>query len=213
MVNSKHYHAFPHSVSIISKILLNNWLHKSNNLFELPKIILYGVLYVNRINEHIKIAFAGVGKPKYFSDSRISFKALYFASLIAPKTSGKELNIIKQVGKVSDLENAIDVEVERPILSNKIGGLSGTPIKPVALRCVYEISSKFDIPILGCGGISTWEDAVEFILAGASAVQFGSVMGDHWDEVFSEINNGIEKFMERKGYSTIGEMVGRAKRS
>ena len=46
---------------------------------------------------------------------------------------------------------AIDVEVERPILSNKIGGLSGTPIKPIALRCVYEISSKFDIPILGCG--------------------------------------------------------------
>ena len=108
---------------------------------------------------------------------------------------------------------AIDVELERPILSNKIGGLSGTPIKPVALRCVYEISSKFDIPILGCGGISTWEDAVEFILAGASAVQFGSVMGDHWDEVFSEINTGIEKFMERKGYSTIGDMVGRAKRS
>ena len=108
---------------------------------------------------------------------------------------------------------AIDVEVERPILSNKIGGLSGTPIKPVALRCVYEISSKFDIPILGCGGISTWEDAVEFILAGASAVQFGSVMGDYWDEVFSEINNGIKKFMERKGYSTIGEMIGRAKRS
>ena len=108
---------------------------------------------------------------------------------------------------------AIDVELERPILSNKIGGLSGTPIKPVALRCVYEISSKFDIPILGCGGISTWEDAVEFILAGASAVQFGSVMGDHWDEVFSEINTGIEKFMERKGYATIGEMIGRAKRS
>ena len=108
---------------------------------------------------------------------------------------------------------AIDVELERPILSNKIGGLSGTPIKPVALRCVYEISSKFDIPILGCGGISTWEDAVEFILAGASAVQFGSVMGDHWDEVFSEINTGIEKFMERKGYATTGEMIGRAKRS
>ena len=108
---------------------------------------------------------------------------------------------------------AIDVELERPILSNKIGGLSGTPIKPIALRCVYEISSKFDIPILGCGGISTWEDAVEFILAGASAVQFGSVMGDHWDEVFSEITTGIEKFMERKGYATIGEMIGRAKRS
>ena len=108
---------------------------------------------------------------------------------------------------------AIDVEVERPILSNKIGGLSGTPIKPVALRCVYEISSKFDIPILGCGGISTWEDAVEFILAGSSAVQFGSVMGDHWVETFGEINSGIQNYMEKKNYKTIGEMVGRAKRS
>ncbi|MEK6944814.1 MAG: dihydroorotate dehydrogenase, partial [Thermoproteota archaeon] len=62
---------------------------------------------------------------------------------------------------------AIDVETERPILSNKIGGLSGTPIKPVAVRCVYEISTMYDIPIIGCGGVSSWEDAVEFILAGA----------------------------------------------
>ena len=99
-----------------------------------------------------------------------------------------------------------------PILSNKIGGLSGTPIKPIALRCVYEIASKFDIPIMGCGGISSWEDAVEFILAGASVVQFGSVMGDHWVETFSEINSGIQNYMERKGYTTIGEMVGKAKR-
>ena len=108
---------------------------------------------------------------------------------------------------------AIDVETQRPILSNKIGGLSGTPIKPIAVRCVYEISSKFDIPIIGCGGISTWEDAIEFILAGASAVQFGSVMGDHWTEVFADINNGIQNYMEKKGYDTIGEMIGKAKRS
>ena len=108
---------------------------------------------------------------------------------------------------------AIDVETQMPILSNKIGGLSGTPIKSIALRCVYEISSKFDIPILGCGGISTWEDAVEFILAGSSAVQFGSVMGDHWTETFANINNGIQKYMERKGYATIGEMIGKAKNS
>ena len=80
---------------------------------------------------------------------------------------------------------AIDVETQKPILSNKIGGLSGTPIKPIAVRCVYEISSKFDVPIIGCGGISTWQDAVEFILAGASAVQFGSVLGEHWTEVFA----------------------------
>jgi dihydroorotate dehydrogenase (NAD+) catalytic subunit len=108
---------------------------------------------------------------------------------------------------------AIDVETERPILSNKIGGLSGTPIKPVAVRCVYEISSKFNIPIIGCGGVSSWEDAVEFILAGSSAVQIGSAVGDNWIQVFDEINNGISKYMEKKGFSKIEEMIGRAKKS
>ncbi len=108
---------------------------------------------------------------------------------------------------------AIDVETQKPILSNKIGGLSGTPIKPIAVRCVYEISSKFDIPIIGCGGISTWQDAVEFILAGASAVQFGSVLGEHWTEVFAEINNGIKNYMDKNGYSKMSEMIGNAKRS
>ena len=108
---------------------------------------------------------------------------------------------------------AIDVETQRPILSNKFGGLSGTPIKPIALRCVYEISSKYDIPIIGCGGISTWEDAVEFFLAGASGVQLGSAIGDNWVGVFDDINKGIIQYMERKGFSTIKEMVGLAKRS
>lgn len=107
---------------------------------------------------------------------------------------------------------AIDVETKRPILSNKFGGLSGTPIKPIALRCVYEISSKYDIPIIGCGGVSTWEDAVEFFLAGASAVQLGSAIGDNWVGVFDDINKGIMKYMERKGFSTIKEMIGLAKK-
>lgn len=108
---------------------------------------------------------------------------------------------------------AIDVELSRPILSNKFGGLSGTPIKPIALRCVYEISSKYDIPIIGCGGVSTWEDAVEFILAGASAVQLGSVVGENWINIFDDINKGIFQYMKRKGYSKIQDMVGIAKKS
>ena len=108
---------------------------------------------------------------------------------------------------------AIDVETQRPILSNKFGGLSGTPIKPIALRCVYEISSKYNIPIIGCGGISTWEDAVEFFLAGASAIQIGSAIGDNWIDAFSDINNGIISYMERNGFSKIGDMVGIAKKS
>ena len=108
---------------------------------------------------------------------------------------------------------AIDVETQRPILSNKIGGLSGTPIKPIAVRCVYEISSEYKIPIIGCGGISNWKDAVEFLLAGASAVQIGSAVGDGWIDVFDEINKGILQYMEKKGFSKIEEMIGRAKRS
>ena len=107
---------------------------------------------------------------------------------------------------------AIDVETQRPILSNKFGGLSGTPIKPIALRCVYEISSKYDIPIIGCGGISTWEDAIEFFLAGASAIQLGSAIGDNWINVFDDINKGVLQYMKQKNYSTIDEMVGLAKK-
>ena len=107
---------------------------------------------------------------------------------------------------------AIDVETQRPILSNKFGGLSGTPIKPIALRCVYEISSKYDIPIIGCGGISTWQDAIEFFLAGASGIQLGSAIGDNWINVFDDINKGILQYMTKKNYSTINEMVGLAKK-
>ena len=107
---------------------------------------------------------------------------------------------------------AIDVETQRPILSNKFGGLSGTPIKPIALRCVYEITSKYDIPVIGCGGVSTWEDAVEFFLAGASAIQLGSAIGDNWINVFDDINNGVLQYMKKKDYSTIKDMVGLAKK-
>jgi dihydroorotate dehydrogenase (NAD+) catalytic subunit len=108
---------------------------------------------------------------------------------------------------------AIDVDTKRPILSNRFGGLSGTPIKPIALRCVYEISSKYNIPIIGCGGISSWEDAVEFFLAGASAIQIGSAIGDRWIDIFTEINDGILQYMEKNGISRIEEMVGLAKKS
>jgi len=65
----------------------------------------------------------------------------------------------------------IDIETKRPILSNKIGGYSGKAIKPIGIRCVYEIYKKVDIPIIGVGGINTGEDAIEYLMAGASAIQ------------------------------------------
>ncbi len=108
---------------------------------------------------------------------------------------------------------AIDVRTQRPILSNGFGGLSGTPIKQIALRCVYEIVSKYDIPVIGCGGISSWEDAVEFLLAGACAVQLGSAVGDRWINIFDEINGGILQYMAEMDIARITDMVGLAQGS
>lgn len=102
----------------------------------------------------------------------------------------------------------INVETGMPILSNRIGGLSGKAIKPVAVRCVYEISKSIHIPVIGCGGVYTWEDAVEFMLAGSSAVQMGSVVGDKWLKVFASVTNGIASYLEKKGMKSVMELVG-----
>ena len=84
---------------------------------------------------------------------------------------------------------AIEIETGRPILANKFGGLSGPAIKPLAVRCVYDIYRSVSIPIIGCGGISTWEDAVEFMLAGASAVQIGTSVAFQGVEIFDYVNS------------------------
>lgn len=104
----------------------------------------------------------------------------------------------------------IDIETGRPILSNKVGGLSGPAVKPIAVRCVYDISRKVDIPVIGCGGITSWSDAVEFMLAGASAVQVGSAVAYRGLDVFKEIVQGIQKYLDRHGLKSIGELVGRS---
>jgi dihydroorotate dehydrogenase (NAD+) catalytic subunit len=103
---------------------------------------------------------------------------------------------------------AIDVDAQMPILSNMRGGLSGSAIKPIALRCVYDIFEAVKVPIVGCGGIANWRDAVEFMLAGASAVQIGTAvaMGDL--KVFGDVNRGIQTYLQRKGYRSVNEIVG-----
>ncbi len=107
---------------------------------------------------------------------------------------------------------AINVETGMPILSNKIGGLSGIPLKPIGVRCVYEISKNVTIPVIGCGGIFTWEDALEYILAGATAIELGSVIGYEGLKAFNQIKVGIIRYLEKKGYKNIKEIVGLAHR-
>ncbi len=105
---------------------------------------------------------------------------------------------------------AIEIETGRPILANKFGGLSGPAIKPIAIRCVYDIYSSVNIPIIGCGGITRWQDAVEFMLAGATGVQIGTAIAFKGLDVFSSIANGLKDYLERKGFKNVKELVGLA---
>jgi dihydroorotate dehydrogenase (NAD+) catalytic subunit len=104
----------------------------------------------------------------------------------------------------------ISIDNFNPILSNKVGGLSGTSIKPIAIRCVYELSKKFNVPIIGCGGVSNWADAVEFMIAGAASFQVGTAIGFDGMSIFNSINMGIVKYLERKGYQSVKELIGRS---
>ncbi|NJE85075.1 dihydroorotate dehydrogenase [Thermococcus sp. CX2] len=105
---------------------------------------------------------------------------------------------------------AIDVYARRPILSNRVGGYSGPGVKPVALRAVYDLAKVLDIPVIGIGGITTWQDAVEFLLAGASALQIGTAVSLRGWGVFREINAGIERYLEEEGFGSVEEIVGLA---
>jgi dihydroorotate dehydrogenase (NAD+) catalytic subunit len=105
---------------------------------------------------------------------------------------------------------AINVETGMPILSNKVGGLSGIPLKPIGVRCVYEIFKKVNIPVIGCGGIFTWEDAIEYILAGATAIELGSVIGYKGLKAFNQIKLGITRYLQKKDYKNVKEIVGLA---
>lgn len=105
---------------------------------------------------------------------------------------------------------AIDIETGMPILSNKIGGLSGKPIKPLMIRCVYEITRQIGIPVVACGGIFEWEDAIESMLAGASAVQLGSVIAAKGLSSFDAICLGMRTYLKRKSAKNVMEIIGHA---
>ncbi|MGJ7028639.1 MULTISPECIES: dihydroorotate dehydrogenase [Methanothermobacter] len=104
----------------------------------------------------------------------------------------------------------IDIKTARPVLSNAVGGMSGPAIKPVAVRCVYDVYRAVDIPIMGVGGIRDYRDAVEFLFAGASAFQVGTAIMYSGPVIFRNICRGLKRFMHEEGFSSIDEMVGLA---
>ena len=106
----------------------------------------------------------------------------------------------------------IDLETTRPILANKAGGYSGKAIKPIGVRCVFDIAQHITIPIIGVGGITWGEDVIEYIMAGACAVQIGSAVYYRGPEVFGFICKEIKQWMNAHGYKTLAELQGVAHR-
>ena len=105
---------------------------------------------------------------------------------------------------------AIDIARRRPLLGNVTGGLSGPAIKPVALYMVYEVAGAVNVPVIGCGGITTANDAIEFIMAGASAIQVGTASFTN-PRAPLDVLEGIEQFMRQEGIEDIAELIGAAR--
>jgi dihydroorotate dehydrogenase (NAD+) catalytic subunit len=102
----------------------------------------------------------------------------------------------------------IDAQAGKPVLSNRVGGISGWSLKPIALRCVAEIRQVVDVPIIGTGGVADGIDAAEMIMAGATAIGIGSAVWFRGPEVFNLINNELHTFMKQEGYSNLQSMRG-----
>ena len=173
---------------------------------------------------HVKQTGAEIGQsPKFLSEVVLKVKDVINKPLIVKLSPNvADIAVLAQAAVEAGADAltvvntlkaiAIDAETMQPILSNQKGGLSGPAIKPVALRCVWDIHEQFDVPIIGCGGISGWRDAVEFFLAGASAVQVGTAVGLVDVDVFSQINRGVLTYLRRKHYGSVKEIVGLAHR-
>jgi dihydroorotate dehydrogenase (NAD+) catalytic subunit len=105
---------------------------------------------------------------------------------------------------------AIDVKSRRPALGWAFGGLSGPALKPIALRLVYQTAAAVDVPVIGCGGIMTALDAMEYIMAGATAVQVGTATFIN-PRATLDVLEGIERFMDEEGVGDIHELIGAAR--
>ncbi|HIH76556.1 MAG TPA: dihydroorotate dehydrogenase [Methanomassiliicoccales archaeon] len=102
----------------------------------------------------------------------------------------------------------IDVDARQPVLSNRYGGLSGPAVRGVGVRCVYELYEALKIPVIGVGGIEDWRSALEYMMAGAVAVQIGSGVGRNGPQVFGDICAGITSYMAQNNLRDITQLVG-----
>jgi dihydroorotate dehydrogenase (NAD+) catalytic subunit len=131
------------------------------------------------------------------------------------------VNDIVEIAKAAERGNAdgivaintvkamsINLEIARPILSHKTGGYSGKAIKPIGVRCIFDIYEHTSLPLIGVGGVMNGADAIEYIMAGASAVQIGTAVYTRGIDVFHKISDEIKNWMKAHDYSDIEELIG-----
>jgi dihydroorotate dehydrogenase (NAD+) catalytic subunit len=124
---------------------------------------------------------------------------------IAKSAEYNGADVISMINTLTGMR--IDINSKRPIIRNNTGGLSGAAVFPVAVRMIWQVYNAVKIPIVGMGGVSKWQDAVEMLMAGASALQIGTVLfNDPYAPV--KINEGISKFMDENGIKNISDITG-----
>ncbi len=168
---------------------------------------------------HAEVSSIGIDKDLTFNIVKFLKEKLtvpLFVKLNPNVTNLKEIALAAEKGGADGVvaintlaAMKIDVNTRRPILSHGSGGLSGKAIHPIAVKKVYDLFKFLKIPIIGCGGIDSWEDVIEFFLAGASAVQIGTVLYKGI-EIITEINKDLIRYLKENEYTSIKDIKGLA---
>ena len=166
---------------------------------------------------HAEVSSIGINKDLTFTLTKLLKQKLtipLFVKLNPNVTDICEIALAAQEGGADGVvaintlaAMAIDVNTMRPILSHGSGGLSGKAIHPIAVKKVYDLFKILKIPIIGCGGISNWEQAIEFFLAGATSLQIGTSLYQGFD-VVKKINTGISNYLTKNNFKNISEIKG-----
>ena len=222
----------PESIEILKNYFKKNKVVKANSFhLKIDKVIsmidsdIISAFELNLACPHVK----GVGL-EMGSDPKIVHQIVLDAKKSTSKPVFAKLspNIIDLVNVAKSAEDAgadaitatntiramaINIDTRSPILSNNIGGMSGRSLKPISIRCVYELYQQVKIPIIGCGGVENWKDVLEYLMAGASAVQIGTAISYQGVEIFRNISNGLNKYLSNEGIKDVNNIIGIAHRA
>jgi len=168
---------------------------------------------------HAEISSIGIDKDLTFKITKLLKKNLsipLFVKLNPNVTNLSEIALAAEKGGADGVvaintlaAMKLDINTKRPILSHGSGGLSGKAIHPIAVKKVYDLYKVLNIPIIGCGGIDSWEDVIELFLAGASAVQIGTALYNGL-EIIHEINNGLRNYLNKNNLNSLNDIKGLA---